>query len=274
MKKGKKAVARKTVVDFKDKLEAYRASAIAVGKPPGWTKPGNLAWASAAAGGAALAVAPAAEAVIQYSGPQNISVTSGYIEIDVDNDGNNDLVLIHYPATTLTTTDDAQTTLTNSIAFLYPLNGASVIYSGLYTFNEDFPIPIANALTPNYNIASSDALAGNGSWIKYPNLLGYNNYGQFPGQGNKYLGVRFTNDGTEQSHYGWVQVNVAANNASLTIVDWAWENIPEIPILAGATSTTVIVIPTLNEWGLIVLMTLLAGAAAWKMNRPEPLLQA
>ncbi len=33
------------------------------------------------------------------------------------------------------------------------------------------------------------------------------------------------------------------------------------------------VIPTLNEWGIIVLMTLLAGAAAWKMNKPE-LLQA
>ena len=32
-------------------------------------------------------------------------------------------------------------------------------------------------------------------------------------------------------------------------------------------------IPTLNEWGIIVLMTLLAGAAAWKMNKPE-LLQA
>ncbi len=29
------------------------------------------------------------------------------------------------------------------------------------------------------------------------------------------------------------------------------------------------VIPTLNEWGIIVLMTLLAGAAAWKMNKPE-----
>ena len=28
-------------------------------------------------------------------------------------------------------------------------------------------------------------------------------------------------------------------------------------------------IPTLTEWGIIVLMTLLAGTAAWKMNRPE-----
>ncbi len=60
---------------------------------------------------------------------------------------------------------------------------------------------------------------------------------------------------------------------SVSIIDWAYEDTPDTPILAGATGVVPQPIPTLNEWGMIVLMTLLAGAAAWKMNKPE-LLQA
>ncbi len=61
----KKAAVEK-ISDLNDNLEAYRASALAVRKGP--TRTGNLALASAAAGGAALAITPAAEAAIQYSG--------------------------------------------------------------------------------------------------------------------------------------------------------------------------------------------------------------
>ncbi len=86
----------KKIVDLKDKLEAYRASALAAGRGRSPARTGNLALASAAAGGAALAIAPAAEAVIQYSGPQNITVaaatpsgTTTY-NINMDGDGFND----------------------------------------------------------------------------------------------------------------------------------------------------------------------------------------
>ena len=88
-----------------------------------------------------------------------------------------------------------------------------------------------------------------------------------------YIGVRFFSDNDGERHYGWIQINVSARISSTTVVDWAYEDTPGASILAGATSSQQ-AIPTLNEWGIIVLMTLLAGAAAWKMNRPEPLLQA
>ena len=93
----------KKISDLKDKLDAYRASALAAGKGP--TRTGNLALASAAAGGAALAVAPAAEATIQYNGQQNIflqgtlGITAydgfAYTFIDMDGDDSDDFILLH-----------------------------------------------------------------------------------------------------------------------------------------------------------------------------------
>ncbi len=132
--------------------------------------------------------------------------------------------------------------------------------------------PLLKTLTANYHIANTLDTAGTGFWKfgsgGYPGFFGYYNYGPFQGQGNKYIGIRFTNETGE--HFGWIQVDLAANSASITILDWAYEDTPGESITAGTTMT---VIPTLNEWGIIVLMTLLAGAAAWKMKQPE-LLQA
>ena len=88
-----KKPAVKKISDLKDKLDAYRASALAARKGP--ARLGNLALASAAAGGAALAVTPAAEAVLQYSGPQNILVTNKNLFVDVDGDGVNNFIINH-----------------------------------------------------------------------------------------------------------------------------------------------------------------------------------
>lgn len=258
----KKARARK-VTDLKEQLEAYRASARTAGKGP--TRAGNLAMASAAAGGAALAVAPAAEAVIQYSGPQNIIVTD-YLYIDVDNDGYNDLVMVQGSS--------------NGYKYdiLFPLTSASF----LGTFTSGFPLIQVKALSANYNIADVNTPAYSHFWsngymyISGPNQLGYRSYGPFPGAGPKYIGVRFINANTEQLHYGWVQAQVSADSSEFTIIDWAWDDTPNTPILAGATSGggAPEPVPTLTEWGMIALITLLAGAAALKMSRLETLPQA
>ena len=100
MKSRKKPVVKK-VVDLTDTLEAYRASAHAVGQGP--ARLGNLALASAAAGGAALALTPAAEATIVYSGPQDIILRaddppnySASTLIDVDDDDITDFGIAHF----------------------------------------------------------------------------------------------------------------------------------------------------------------------------------
>ena len=125
--------------------------------------------------------------------------------------------------------------------------------------------PFVKALSANYSITAN--ISGpNYGWTDSYRYLGYTSNGSFQGQGNKYIGVRFTNGSGE--HFGWIQVNVATDTASVTIVDWAYEEDADTSILAGAGAVTQVV-PTLNEWGIIVLMTLLAGAAAWKMKQPE-----
>ncbi len=265
----KKKPAVKKISDLKDKLDAYQASALAAGKGPART--GNLALASAAAGGAALAIAPAAEATIQYNGLRNILVTDRTENIDLDDDGVTDLDIIQ----------SFYTIFYNSN--IYSVDKAFISPQKFGTANIDAEAIASpggtnyvKALSGNYNIVNDTTtfLAGPGTWRASQKILGtkYGD-GNFPDAGNKYIGVRFTNATGE--HFGWVQVSVAADSSSVEIIDWAWEKVPGEPILAGATTGGAAnqVIPTLNEWGIIVLMTLLAGAAAWKMNKPE-LLQA
>ena len=61
--------------------------------------------------------------------------------------------------------------------------------------------------------------------------------GQFPGNGDKFMGVKFT-IGTS-IHYGWLRLDMSVNADSITIKDFAYETTPNTPILAGDTGTAV-----------------------------------
>jgi len=56
-------------------------------------------------------------------------------------------------------------------------------------------------------------------------------YGNFCGTSG-YIGVRFLINGN--THYGWIQVDLSSD--FITIVDMAYENVADAPILAGQTS--------------------------------------
>jgi len=168
---------------------------------------GNLQKASAAAGAAAIAVAPAAEAAIVHSGQQDLMVSSSATSIDIDGDGDMDAEFSH----------------SSSYASVEPRNGASFIITNSSSY-------FARDLSANYNI--SDSLS-TGYWAAQSGYLVISGSGGFEGGGNEYIGVRFTNNGTGQIHYGWIQVNVAAGGTSVKIVDWAWEDTPNTPIPRG-----------------------------------------
>jgi hypothetical protein len=65
--------------------------------------------------------------------------------------------------------------------------------------------------------------------------------GRWPNVKNRYLGLQFQMDG--ETHYGWARLSVAVNRQSkrLTAVltGYAYETIPNTPVLAGSTSGTV-----------------------------------
>ncbi|MFM9943741.1 MAG: T9SS type A sorting domain-containing protein [Bacteroidia bacterium] len=80
-------------------------------------------------------------------------------------------------------------------------------------------------------------------------LKSYSQYGFDPpttkGEWNTvvdgYVGLQLTNAG--QTYYGWVRmdVTVSLSSASMTIKDYAFNSIPNQPILAGQTTTTGII---------------------------------
>ena len=207
-----------------------------------------VAYSVAAAG--MLAVAPAADAAIQYSGPRNIVINPGNqnVLIDLNNDGN----------------DDFQFVLSSISSYFY----MSLAQSGRSVIAEQ-----ANhrpAILPN-NYQIKDALNNPYYWtssVSSSTLAGPNN-GNFKGK-RGFLGVKFNTAGGIR--HGWVQFDGASWPAQGIIVDWAYED-TGAPIAAGNTGgpgAGPVGMPTVDLWGLLILVTLLAGASL-KMLKKEPL---
>jgi len=64
--------------------------------------------------------------------------------------------------------------------------------------------------------------------------------GQFheESENGKYLGIRITLDEGETYHYGWVRVEVDSIYSKVTVLDYAYEQTPDLGIEAGASSGT------------------------------------
>lgn len=60
-------------------------------------------------------------------------------------------------------------------------------------------------------------------------------YGAFPGAGEKYLGIKFKIG--SYVHYGWMRVQAGLSPAYMTILDYAYEDVAEVPIEAGSQET-------------------------------------
>jgi hypothetical protein len=74
-------------------------------------------------------------------------------------------------------------------------------------------------------------------WTTYTNIpFGPNRYGPWHGQGERFLGLAFYIDG--QLHYGWARCTLANDFSTLTIHDFAYQDVADAPILAGDVGTT------------------------------------
>ena len=80
----------------------------------------------------------------------------------------------------------------------------------------------------------NDKISENGNWTNGISVLGtFMNAGQFQGKGERYLGFRFQ---AEDNHkYGWIKIYCSQHNDTLRIIDYAFNNVPDSPILAGQT---------------------------------------
>jgi len=96
----------------------------------------------------------------------------------------------------------------------------------------------------NYGSAldSGANIGPDGPWLSYPSygnsaVLASNfygtTYGAFPGQGEKFLGFKFSAGGN--NHYGWMRITADVDPVTIIIHDYAYDNTPDAAIEAGAT---------------------------------------
>jgi hypothetical protein len=169
----------------------------------------NKTIASLSAGlGLTILSAERAEAAVIYSGPQNIIVNeTAFPGLPIDIDGDLTIDFTAYD----------QTPGTGQVFAAYPT----------FTGPNDV-VGVPNTL---YSLPAGTSI-GPGSPFVGPNGGSNGYFGFLSGPG--LAGFKFVT--ASSMHYGWVRLATSPTN--FTVVDWAFESVPNAPILAGATAAT------------------------------------
>ena len=78
----------------------------------------------------------------------------------------------------------------------------------------------------------NDLISGKSYWSDKTSVLGtFLDAGQFQGNGDKYLGIRFSI--SEKYKYGWIKLYCSQHNDTLRIIEYAYNNISGSNIYAG-----------------------------------------
>ncbi len=175
--------------------------------------------AYAAAAGASLVAASTADAAIQFSGPQNIPLTSNpfptFLPIDIDG-GGYDLALNINPS------------------FGNPSNRVLLASGGIYgnsVATVSYPvvpppgnIRVAN-LAPSSSVGTNTAFGSGGVMASYFTSPGTNPTGPWNGPTVGYLGFKLAGNLN-----GWMKITITSPQLDLTVNEWAWETTPGAPI--------------------------------------------
>lgn len=207
----------------------------------------------------ALTVAYPASATVVHNGPHNVIVpVNGNVTINLDEDTNNDF---RFSLTTKANTWSLSATGLNS--------GQFIAYKGVENLSSGYSIK--NTLGKDHHwISAPNSVAGSSS---------YGGFGQFtntPG----YMGVRFHTAQCRRTNwnYGWISIEADGSDGkpgTVQIVDWAYESDCNTAIKAGATTSSPttppkpVSVPTLDEWGMLALATLLSGTAIRRMKKGQ-----
>ena len=212
-------------------------------------------WAGYAAAGAATALgAPElAEAGIIYSGLINeyldgsigLSRKSVAFPVDVNSDGNNELVMVHSGWMWSGSYPDTYPAVPKGVALAIGSNGQVAGLQGAYKYASN----VAGQLIDS----QLNFLAGTAYMAYVSGSAG----SQFLEPGEKFIGFSFDADGG--THYGWLRVNmVGADHNAFTVVDYAYESVVGAGILAGD-------VPEPGSLGLLA--TGAIGLLLWRHKR-------
>lgn len=153
--------------------------------------------------------------------------------LDLDNDMNNDFILTAYCYNPPKKGEDTYSSVTVS-----PLNGNAVKDTLVNSVNVSIPLQFNAVIDSNMLLKQSWQKSGSHSLkIEINGDFSDTVYGIWGSLADYYLGLRLLQSG--QTYYGWVRLSVEVTlaHASLIVKDYAYNSIPDAPILAGQIIT-------------------------------------
>jgi hypothetical protein len=174
-----------------------------------------LVASAAGVGVGVLALAPPAGARIIYTAAHVLISSNTYYDLDLNNDGTPEVQL---------------------------RNRASSLYSFLYANSMNDArvrgpkrVGTASALTDGIRIGADNEHFKRQHYFMFATSHRGNEYGNWGNVSNRYLGVRFKIKGA--THYGWARLSVKVEpyKITATLTGYAYETIPNKPIIAGKT---------------------------------------
>jgi hypothetical protein len=181
-----------------------------------------------AAGIAVLALVPAAAARIIYT-PAHESLVG--LTLDLNHDGKGDIQFNQNV--------DATTSVGMESIWVGPpsssvqrLNKAVATPKNLHAV----ALRAGSRIGPNRQFETHGVIYGDVVYRNPPHTVWFGQWGN-GGKGlkNRYLGIKFTING--QFHYGWarISVTVSGNQSTSLLTGYAYETVPNKPIIAGKT---------------------------------------
>ncbi len=193
----------------------------------------DYAAAATAAGVGLLALASSAEGKIVYTRAHEQIVPNHRFPLDLNHDKKIDFTLVD--------TTGAYFYTNWGVLTVYPNRSANAIWG--YQVGGNGFLRYASALPAGFKlgpkkgfirgqkIMARSTFAGGRPRPQYSSYC----YGPWKGATNRYLGFQFKIK--TETHYGWARLNVACNNDIVTgtLTGYAYETIPNKPIVTGKT---------------------------------------
>jgi len=178
--------------------------------------------------GAFLASAASSQAQIVYTdvNPDTV-IQGGFLGIDIDNDAVIDYFFGQGTNSSATFAIAVPTSIDPANALQGPGAGNQYVYPSRLAAGA-----LINSAGPWLHFSTRPTNWGQMSFV-WHYMTG--NIGGYWNGLSGYLGVRFLSSGAV--HYGWVEMEVATNAASLTLKGYAYEQIADSGIVAGDTAT-------------------------------------
>jgi hypothetical protein len=188
----------------------------------------TYALAAGAAGVGMVALARSAEAKIVYT-PANVKIVPNHtVPLDLNHDGKKDFTLKNVLFTSSGATSFRSDRLT-----VLPAN-TNQIWGRKTSVGSDY----ASALAAGVKVGASGAFSAGSRSMAFGMDQGGSFYceGKWNNVKKRYLGLKFTIHG--KTHFGWARLNTNCNlyKVEATLTGYAYETIPNKPILTGKTN--------------------------------------